>query len=662
MVDYTPPRRLIIPRADNAQVTTTVLFEGELIYNPSAKTIHVGNGSTPGGTSFKTTAQVDAILTQINAAAQAAETARAAAVAATSGKVNKAGDVMSGPLYMDGHRVEGVAPPDSDDDAARLADVNAARDYAATIVNDEAYNRNIQIAASIIDVEERTAEYLTTAINTEQQDRNNQIQTSIDLNVPYRSILTCYPNPGANDSDAIATAFATNAGGSLTLAFIPGKGKGPGGDYVIDRLLEFVSNGRLVIEGNGCTFRYVVGGACIRHTMPMLPEGSAGNFPGDFFAIRNVVCKAAAAGVIAPIHWNCGYMASRILSTGYAENVRFQPLDVASPQYFLNHFRCSNTWQWSATRCYAEGKPNIPSAIIPDSTFVELQGTCIVTTIDKCEVDFIDKAVVVGFTNLMPFNAVITSGSYIEGARVTQPSTGATGIFYRHAGYLGHDYCLGQVQGVFQSGPAVIENIGTMDIHEISPILAQPSEAIHIVNSTAFVHCNYGIYANMPSSVQDRKCVHVTLDESTHISFYKAGLYLRYCAAVESKSSIHPEAIGAITYDLDQCLLVQLNNNNSPTNGRTNCTFVKASNTLGLTVMGNALLGYETPWDFASTVTDANVQGNTGIACGVPVSAAAAFTSDNLSGVRFHNNGRIGVGFDYEPSGNPDNPTYLTDG
>lgn len=495
---------------------------------------------------------------------------------------------------------------------------------------------------------------LTTTNKTNLVAAINELKTTIGAITPGDSVTQrehyideFYANSSSTDSDALAKFFTDVGEG--TLKFRVGEGRGPSGRYLIDREIKYTGNGRIILDFQFATVRWTTPTACIRYSPP---ASSSNTIYFDHFGIRNGVFQYAAE-VDTLVYWDFPFRSARISGTGFAENIRITPQDGNNSGHTLKYaFRTKNCWHMPFRDVYVAGKPaGSSSALLAGSAFIKQEGLCVVQVIDHCEVYNFDQGVILGSSKMLGINGTFVSGTYAHPKRLRQGST--IGMFARNDGAYGYQYSLWDVVGTFTNGACEVldtggNNVGTFNI-TASSVYSQNSEAVQVCNGTTFVNVNYMVDWATPADSNGNKFIDFTMSDS-HVAFWKGAIRADGFATtvIGSGVTVQPYANNTITWDINNGDMITINGTNSPTNGRTGNTFVKLRNINGGVITSNNLIGYSVPWDTDNTVKDTTIANNTGYLCGIGANTGNKYNLVNTRGLRFKNNGAMGVGHDMD--------------
>ena len=465
-----------------------------------------------------------------------------------------------------------------------------------------------------------------------------------------------YTSSSQSDSDALAafaTAFAAGTYGDCVLNFAPGKGHGTNGRYFVDREIQFslsaTSQYRLELNFGESIIRYTQPGSKFRYTA--LGSNAQSVTPAPFFAMIGGVHQYAST-VDCIGWWDMPYQNSRPTSTGYARDMRINAFN-GSGFTLLTVFRLKNTWLFEARRIEHVAGGSTPGTILPNSSMIEQQGVCVDTLVEHTTSTGADQVIRPGFATLLALNGDFSSGSYARGYSLRQASSGAFGYFGRkdsvHSGYV---YTLYDVTGTFANGQADLLDysgnvIGSFNITGTEGY-TQNSETITVVNGTAFVNCNYGIYWTNPDPNGNR-LVNVSFSD-THVAFFKAAIRLDGTAnlSIGSGCNFGTVSNNVVTIDLNNVNTFAINDNTSETTASSGCTLLRLRNALNGTVSGNAFYGYATPIDTDGTVTHTLITGNDGFLGGTIANSGPRYNASHPEGITFRSNGSMGADVDLD--------------
>lgn len=471
------------------------------------------------------------------------------------------------------------------------------------------------------------------------------------------------------DTDTMAfqayAIWATTAVTDSRLRLRAGCGRGPSGRYLVDSEIVFNAvNQRIVLDFGEATVRFTTPNSRFRYASAQ--PGSSGAALTNFFIVRGGVHQYSST-VDGPFYWDFKYIPSRSYGTGYAENIRLQPQDANNAAHqLMSAFRCKNTWHFRAINCHVIGRIVPGTNVVPGSTFIRQEQCCIVTVIDKCEVGELDTAFVPGQCPLLWANGVLSGGGMGRGKIIRQ--NGAVAYLGGSGGSLNgtsYAYSFYDESGTFTNGACDVVDgagvvTGTFTISGLTRV-TQISEAMQVAGGSTFVGVNYFANAAVASNAIAKFlnwCFH-----DVHCA-YRQG-FLKLDGVADLQAGVGTLLIGMeggrIAFDLNHGDLINIHGINATTDGRGG-VFFKARNITNGQMSGNGINYYGTPWDIDNTVKSFTIADNTGFELGqtfTGLSTAKRFNATNLRGVRFKNNGLMGIGFDTDDNRRlPWNPTF----
>jgi hypothetical protein len=451
----------------------------------------------------------------------------------------------------------------------------------------------------------------------------------------------CYATEASTDNDALDYFFANFATyGDCVLKLRPGKGRGPSGVYEVIRLTEYTSTSRIVIDGQFAIMRFTDSASQIKYSPT---QQSSANYRFNYFAVENLHVQTADDAV-TPFFWNMPYRDSLVLGSGHAKNIRFHSQTRASAtQTFAACFKTKNTWSMSIRDCLAVNQD------LAGSTFLEQDGLCVVAALDHIETTGFDTVIEPGYAAMVGINGSFGSGTYARGKVLQQGAV--TGYFGRDDGAYGYTYSLYDAVGTFVPGVCdVLDSVGAVvGAFTISSTgtYSQISEGYNIGGGSTFVNCDYFMNFAVPVDATAR-VLDVTFSDM-HCAPMEGFILADGIAQINIGSGVNlaPKAAGKTMIDIANADAVTINGVQSTTNALGG-TFCKLRGIIGGSFSDNDLAYYTVPLDTDNTVKDFSVAGNTGYTTGVLVNTGKRYNAVNTRGIRFYNNGAMGVGVDMD--------------
>lgn len=468
-----------------------------------------------------------------------------------------------------------------------------------------------------------------------------------------------YPNATSTDTEAwleLAAFFNSGAFGNCRVMVAPSKGRGntTTGNYFLDQDIVFTGAFALEIDGLGSVVRLTGSNGRLHYNPP--PLGGANILPQPQFVVKNFVVQfAAPCDTFA--YWDIPYQGSRINGTGYMENVRMAPQNVNDATHTANGLcRIRNTWFFTTTRCHYSGKPRTTSDLLlhPEQVGVVQDGVCVVTALLASEFNNVYQPVSVGVATLTGINGSFApsgGGVFQRGNRVIQG--GAVGYQGRSDGAYGWTWSLYDVQGTFTTGVAQVYDftgttlLGTLTI-SATGVFQQASEAISFDDGTTSLSA-YGLQWTKPALVQDNllNIVFGNSGWSPSVKLIEANGIS--CLAISDEVnclSAIPNCPGLI--DINNAFLVHIGGLTATNNGQGGATFIKLRNTIDFGIDGPKIASFFYPTDIDNT-NKVGIVCNIAAdftSCGPMINTANRFNGVSTQGIRYFNNGHIGIGID----------------
>lgn len=468
-----------------------------------------------------------------------------------------------------------------------------------------------------------------------------------------------YEDEDSTDTEAVlafAAEFSSGRLGEVTLRY-PSKGRGPSGRFLVEQEIEFTGGLRLIIDFGTATVRYTTPASKFKYTGGPGSTSSAVT-PTDFFVVRGGVHQYAAA-VDCVFFWNMTYRPSRIMGTGYAEGVRIIPQSgIDASMTTAAHFRTKNTWYFSVFNSHCTGPPRNVGSIVAGNCMIEQQGVCIVTTIDQAtEGIYFDRVIKAGWGAMVGVEATFNSGTYARAKALRQGANIA--YFGRNDGAYGYTYSLYDESGALTAGAADLLDstgvvVGSVTINSIGRYF-QPSEGFQVKGASTFVNGNY-FFNEAAQTNPDSSAQPVMLNvgfHDMHCAFYQGFCKLDGVADFQVGTGIFLIALeaGLQAIDINHGQYVDVDRVAFTTNGLGG-KFFKGRNIDVGRLTGNKTFFCETVWDLDNTVKTFNIEGNVAAddvgTTFANISTAKRYNSTNTRGVRFRNNGLMGIGFDQD--------------
>jgi len=475
------------------------------------------------------------------------------------------------------------------------------------------------------------------------------------------SLQDFYANDSATDQDAFnafAAAFNSGSLGSVVRLVVPpskGRGNVSTGNYFLSDEVLFTGPYRLEIDGLGSCIRLTAAASKFRYRPPPTQGANAAVYP--FFVVKNFLGQAAER-IDCFAYWDIPFAPSRINGTGYAENI------VLSPQLVDNSshdpqamFRIKNTWAFTAFRCHHSGKPRTPTDLLsfPNQVFIRQEGVCVVTDILSCEINYVYQPIQIGTANMVGINgsyAPAASAPLQRGCKIVQGAS--TGYVGRTDNGYSYTYSLYDAVGSFSAGTAQVYDwtgatlIGTLTISSTGTYV-QASEAIAFDGGTATATCSYGLYWRKPVGLADNFLN--TIIGNCHFAPSYAAIDVDGVSAftISDKANFLTVLTAGSLISINNGYLVSINAFNASNNGKAGAVCITLRNTSAFRISGPQLTFFDSPLDIDNTVKDGSVES---FACdqnvGLIRSTANRFNGTSLRGVRFRNNGHVGIGFDLD--------------
>ncbi len=468
-----------------------------------------------------------------------------------------------------------------------------------------------------------------------------------------------YPNDTSTDTDAwLAFATRFNAGefGNCRIMVPPSLGRGntTTGNYFLDNEVLFTGAFALEIDFLGSVWRMTGANARFRYRPP--PLAGSNILPQPQFVVKNA-CVQFGASVDTFAFWDIPFQGSRVNGTGYMENVRMSPQNVNDATHTANGLcRISNTWFFTAKNCHYTGKPRTASDMLlhPEQVGIVQNGVCVVTALLASEFNSVYQPVSVGVATLTGINgsfAPVGSSVFQRGNRVIQG--GAVGYMGRSDGMYGYTWSLYDVNGTFVTGTASVYDftgttlLGTLTISSTA-VYQQASEAISFDDATTSL-CAYGLQWTKPALVQDN-LLNIVFGNSGWAPTAKLieanGIS---CLAISDEVnclSAIPNCPGLI--DINNGALVHIGGLTATNNGQGGATFVKLRNTIDFGVDGPKIASFFYPVDIDNSNKVGYVANMAAdfTSCGPIINTANRFNGVSTQGIRYFNNGHIGIGID----------------
>lgn len=461
-------------------------------------------------------------------------------------------------------------------------------------------------------------------------------------------------------------AFEGTTGSSITLKFKDRHGKGPNGVYVIDSLVDIAQIHYAYMIASRVTLDF--GSAIIRYTStqggfsygepPYLPSGNlAAN--NRYFIVRGGTHQYAVLGIPFLFKWDFQYSPSRLMGTGYAENMRIVgQTDNASLCFLRAPFLLKNTWNWSAENVHYCGPPSQPP--LANTYFIEQTGVCIVTEIDKCETSYTAEIVKYGYATQTGLNGTFTAGTYARGKILSQGA--ARGYFGRNDGGYGYTYSLFDVTGTFTTGAAdVLDSngnvIGSFNI-TATGVYYQPSEAITFGGGSNCIQCNYFINWSPPDGNTHMLDIQLT---DGHVACYNSVIKasgIDNLMVTGFNAQPYPSAsatTNSVMFDITNGTGIVIEACTSTTNdgheaGTKDYRYARLRSVNGGSICGNTFTYFDIPIDTDNTVKDFVIAHNSNVAnsCGNFLNTGLRFKGGTARGIRFYGNGSMGAGLDLD--------------
>lgn len=468
-----------------------------------------------------------------------------------------------------------------------------------------------------------------------------------------------------SDADTDTTAFNNFAAkvndgtlGDVKLKVRGGKGRGPSGRYLVDSEIYFNAGSRVVLDFGEATIRYTTSASRFHYDAPQV-TGSSSTTPVSFFVMENGVHQYAAA-IDCIGYWNFKYIPSRDMGTGYARNIRVYPQDNNNAAHTCqNTFRTKNTWYFHVDNCHVKGPPRTMGSIFANAALIKQEGLCVVTTVNACEVEFMDSAIVPGIAPLVAVDGTFTTGSYTRGKGLKQGANVAW--FGRNDGVGGRTYSLYDEVGTLTTGAADLLDIsgnviGSFNITGVTRY-NQLSEAIQIGEGTTVIASNYLINATSPDPVNVKWLNWVLMD--MHCSTYNSIIKVDGISALQFGGGFecqpHTGSTGStVLFDINHCDGLNMAGIFATTGDLPNMTFLKLRNCTAGSMTDNTLYFFKYAVDFDNTVKSFKVANNSAYELTTTnnptvttfLNSGKRYNGVNTRGIVFKSNGLMGVGFD----------------
>jgi hypothetical protein len=475
-----------------------------------------------------------------------------------------------------------------------------------------------------------------------------------------------YTNDLATDTDALlAFAEEFNSGllGSSRLLF-PSLGRGPSGRTLIDSEILFANTFRLEMDFRNTTTRFTTPASKIRYS-PGQILGSSSVVPTAFFKVRGGIHQFTT-GCQYLFHWDFKYHPSRGWGTGYAEDMRFEAQDLNNAAHTVEApFLCCNTWYFTARRC---------EHVVPNTgtnEFIEQHGVCIVARIDGCDVTGPHKVIEPGVAALVGVEGNFTTGTYARGKALRQGANIA--YFGRNDGGYGHTYSLYDETGALVVGAADLLDatgavVGSFNITSITRY-QQCSEAVSVSQNSTFVGVDWFAQATA-ADFNTSKFLNWNLSDM-HISPKMGILDMDGISDVQAGSGLNfiSNAAGCTCYIINNADQISLKGG-TYTTGALGGKFHELTNIIGGCVADNVLMFFDIGSTTDNTVKNFDVHDNDGYLSAAFVNTGKRHNYTNTRGIRFRNNGDLGLGVDQDDlrkypwvpaiTGSGGNPTAVT--
>jgi hypothetical protein len=454
----------------------------------------------------------------------------------------------------------------------------------------------------------------------------------------------------------------------------PPLGRGPSGRFLVSEEIRFgdgiASPWRLDIDFGVAVVRYTTAASKFRYSAPQI-LGSSSVMPVSQWNVRGGAHQIGAT-IDCCFHWDFTYISSRTVSTGKAERMRIFGQDLNNAAHVATApFKCSNTWFFDLNLVEYVGKR---TAGLSAKALINQQGLCVVTRLNGVDLTNSDVVIIPGQAALVGVEGTFSSGTWGRGKALLQGANIA--YFSRNDGGYGYTYQLYGEVGALVNGVAELLDsagavVGSFTITTVARYV-QCAEAVSTSGQSTFVGVNWFARAISPNQAISRFLNWNLAD--CHVFYHEGiidGVGMADVITGTGFNAICGSAGGKIAYNIDWGDQIQISNGNYTT-GALGGVLFDLTNIIGGGVRDNTLMFFDQPGTTDNTVKDFTVDGNSGYQSGVFVNTGNRYNDANPRGIRFRNNGSLGVNVDQDDlrkrdwtptiTGSGGNPTTVTQG